>query len=542
MVFGMNNNSLGNFKLMPAELSNFFLTSLDWTIRQCIFNGLFNQMNFNNGYFNNGNSIFPSQTFNTGDWCNFSNGGVNNSTSSTTNSSSTAEERVAANKARDKFTKLKELLNNYAQKITDDDKKALLQEKLRDCSSYSEDNYSKLKELYENNKTDIQKFIRTSVDVEIKSSDINAVNSLKKAFNNQSANYENILKTDSTGSLTEELKDGVNSLAVLSGLFTATSKSFKTSFAKVTDPQQRAKLTKVKTALYNGLKTDSAKLQNDKNISDDTKEKLSSFAAIAGKDATTADLDSFYYWVKIAKAEIADKKYSVLQNDFPEDEILGKSFVTRTTEELKAIGITGASASTSTSTTEFDTTLTGKEAMTSLESRDVVTKLSSAQLQELNNISGVKVAAGGDIKEAWVDNSCNRNFKRIRIVDNQGNIKVLTKVGLKDGTIQKTNNDTVGLLDSMSPEKLDARDKLIKKICSENSKLKQIPVTNKQGFLVFEEKTASNSGKKRLFIVGDDGKLKLWKYTTYNNNNSGWFYRLKSTNEFEYEDIDYDSI
>jgi hypothetical protein len=187
--------------------------------------------------------------------------------------------------------------------------------------------------------------------------------------------------------------------------------------------------------------------------------------------------------------------------------------------------------------------LTGKEAMTSLENRDVVTKLSSTQLQELNNIFGVQGAAGGEIKEAWVDNSCNRNFKRIRIVDSHGNIKVLTKVGLKEnGKIEKTNQDTVGLLDSMSPEKLDARDKLIKKIRSENSKLKQVPVTNKQGFLVFEEKNASDGGNKRLFIVGDDGKLKLWKNAKYNSDKNKCEQVTESSTHHEYVDIDYDDI
>lgn len=490
----------------PFDMSQIFWGLMNKTMWDCRFGNMNGFNGFNGGFMNScWGGGFQMPTW--GDTCSFSSSGGS--------SSLTAEERVEKRKSQEKYTALKAVIQDYINTLTgsaDKDLKMLLEEKLKDCgSSYSEANYEKLTDLYDEYKDKIQKKLKPDTEIEVKTESKTAATEFAKS----SPNFKSILKVDGEQKTTAELKDGVDAMGFLYSLQTTNKKSFKTLYNtafNAANDTKKAEMKKVLEAVYKSLTKEALEVKKQDGLSDETKDSMGKLLEIADSSATPDNVDQLYYWIRMAKAEIADSKYAVLQEDFPDDPLLGKptNGVEATTAALKTEGLEPEKVRTQTVVTNYGDMENDTARMSSLVDKGLVKALDKNQLKALNAIAGVKSLVSGGIKKAWVDDSSRYNYKVIRIIDAEGNMKVINGVGLKDNEIKTVGGD-IKIIDSITPEQIEARSQMTKAVEAAKDTLQEVQA-KPDGTRVFEEKIATGERHyKRLFIIDNDGNLKEWQ-------------------------------
>ncbi len=495
----------------PFDMSQVFWGLMNKTMWDCRFGNMNNGFSgFNGGFMNScwgGGFQMPMW----GDSCSFSSTGGS--------SSLTAEERVEKRKAEEKYTALKGVIQDYIKTLTstaDKDLKMLLEEKLKDCgSSYSVANYEKLTELYEEYKDKIQKKLKSDEGIEPSDKSKAAA----KEFTNANIDFKKILATEGEAATTKaELAKDVDAMEFLYSLQTnkTKKKTFKqvyTDALKGANTTKTTELKKVLEAVYNGLSKEALEVKKEDGISEETKASLGKLLEISAESATADNVEQLYYWIRMAKAEVADSKYACLQEEFPE--FKQANGVESTTAALKAEGLEPEKIKTQTVVTNYSDMENDTARMQSLESGNYVKALTKDQLKELNNNADVKKLG---IKKAWVDTSSIHNHQVIRFIDKDGNMHALNGIVMKGGKIELTG-DEIKAIASISPEQIQQRAATIASITSATDTLTEIQA-KPDGTRVFQEKIITGDRDyKRLFVIDSDGNLKEWTNTKLNGKN-----------------------
>lgn len=480
MPFGFNLSQV--FQMLMAK------TMWDVRLGNTTFGGGFAGSNFMNSCWGNG---FQTQM----PWGDSFNAGA----SAGGGSSLTAEERAENRMSQNKFNTLKGVIDDYIKTLKENsEERILLEEKLKDCSSYSAEHYEELKDLYNEYKTKIQAKLKSGTVVSESSQ--KAAKDVSKALNSTNPNLKTVLKLDSSKQTTAELAEGIDAVGLLNQVQTTNKKSYSTLYAsaKATNKAELDKLTK---ALYNNLSESASKLKKETDLSDETKKVLTDLSGISANDATVENVDQLYYWVRKAKAEINSSRYADLQEDFPEDTLFGNSnSVEEVKKTLKTEGLD--SAKIEKATVKPDCAL---DAMNDLG--DKVTPLST----ELFN--KVKQYLPDEVEQAWFDTNSRNSYQTIRFIDENGDLKCLYNIAVVKGKIQKINNKEVKVGEGLSPEKIEAISNKLDEIKNSGafSELKSY-----NGERVFEEKRLTGGRSyKRLFRVDSNGDLRVWENTQY---------------------------
>lgn len=495
----------------PFDLSQVFWGLMNKTMWDCRL-GNINGFNGFNGAFMNScwGSGFPTM----GDVWNFS-----SSKSSTEKGGSAAsvEDLVEQRKLERKQKALSKLLEDYAKTLPEGEERDTIEISLRRYKDSSKDNYSKLKSLYGKYETKIQAKFKNETKIEV-SSDSKAA---AEDFVKPNSDFKAILALNTNGKTTAKLKDGVDAIEFLHSLQSTNKKSFNILYQdalKGANTSKKAELKNVLQAVYKGLAESAKQLKDNDAVSEETKASIDKLLETAVSNATAEDVDQLYCHIRMAKAEIADSKYANLNEDFPNDPLLGKvNGVVSTTAELKTEGVEVETIKKQT-VVEDESDLPGEKSMKELAKDNYVTELKADQLNELNAIDGVKKLFPDGIEKAWVDNDSRLNYAVIRYVDDDGNIKYIKGVGLKDGKIKAIGGE-IKTGESYTPEKIKQRSATLASIKDAKDVLEEVK-SKSNGTRVFQEKNITgNRNYKRLFIVDADGNLKEWKNTWYDKVN-----------------------
>lgn len=512
--------------------------------------GGYNPGNFTNSCWNSMNWQLPSA----GDSYQFNN---------SRNNTSIEEKKKNAWETK-KFNALKQLMNDYKNKLDADSKeRSDLEVELDSCKTYSSANYAKLQELYNANKDDIkQKLPRTRNEITPQETSITAAKYLKDTLG-EDLNLEKlktVLKTDGN-EIKAELVDGVNATEMLYSLQTTSKKSFsamyKNTFDKADSTTDKAELRKLIEALYSKLAAEATDLTELPE--GDTKTTIEELRNITPDNVTAEHIDALYYWIRVAKAEIAEGKYSCLKEDFAGDDYFGASDGVNTTEtELKdKEGLDVEKIKTVSSVVDFNAMENDEARMNHLVSLNLQTPLTEAQITELKKISGVKkFLEDNKITKLWVDTSSQVYRQRfIRVLDADGNLKCLTGVVMdKDANgnfvfkaIEKpliggaAEKGKIGISNATPFDNMKAQSKTVAEVEAELDKsLTEIKKLQNNGRRVFEEKEITGDRDyKRLFVIEPDGKLKEWKNIRYASN---CFVKVDNSNNCPCNDITLDTI
>lgn len=479
----------------PFDLSQVFWGLMNKTMWDCRLGNMNGFTGFNGGFMNScwgGGFQMPM-------W--------GDSFSSTTNgsSSSTVEDEVEKRQLTRKQNTLYKLLEDYAKSLPEGTERDTIEVTLNRYKSVKQENYDALQALYEENKTKIQKKFNNGSRIEASNESKTAATDFAKT----NTDFKTILKVGEDNNTTTQLKDGVDALEFLYSLQTTKKKSFKTLYAeKLTnaDSDKKAEMKKVLEAVYENLTKTALELKKDNAVSEETRASIAKLLEIADTNAAPENVDQLYYWIRMAKAEIADSKYASLHEDFPDDPLLGKANgVDSTTAALKTEGVDVENIKKQTAVTDFSGQ-TGEQNMQKLVDDGYVTALTKEQLTTLNDITGVPKG----IKTAWVDKNSRYNYQIIRYVDKDGNMKYVSRVGLKDGEIQKVGGE-VKAGESISPEQIQQQAATLAAVEAAADTLVEVKAKS-DGTRVFQEKvTTGDRNYKRLFIVDSDGSLKEWQ-------------------------------
>lgn len=479
----------------PFDLSQVFWGLMNKTMWDCRLGNMNGFTGFNGGFMNScwgGGFQMPM-------W--------GDSFSSTTNgsSSSTVEDEVEKRQLTRKQNTLYKLLEDYAKSLPEGTERDTIEVTLNRYKSVKQENYDALQALYEENKTKIQKKFNNGSRIEASNESKTAATDFAKT----NTDFKTILKVGEDNNTTTQLKDGVDALEFLYSLQTTKKKSFKTLYAeKLTnaDSDKKAEMKKVLEAVYENLTKTALELKKDNAVSEETRASIAKLLEIADTNAAPENVDQLYYWIRMAKAEIADSKYASLHEDFPDDPLLGKANgVDSTTAALKTEGVDVENIKKQTAVTDFSGQ-TGEQNMKKLVDDGYVTALTKEQLTTLNGITGVPKG----IKTAWVDKNSRYNYQIIRYVDKDGNMKYVSGVGLKDGEIQKVGGE-VKAGESISPEQIQQQAATLAAVEAAADTLVEVKAKS-DGTRVFQEKvTTGDRNYKRLFIVDSDGSLKEWQ-------------------------------
>ncbi len=479
----------------PFDLSQVFWGLMNKTMWDCRLGNMNGFTGFNGGFMNScwgGGFQMPM-------W--------GDSFSSTTNgsSSSTVEDEVEKRQLTRKQNTLYKLLEDYAKSLPEGTERDTIEVTLNRYKSVKQENYDALQALYEENKTKIQKKFNNGSRIEASNESKTAATDFAKT----NTDFKTILKVGEDNNTTTQLKDGVDALEFLYSLQTTKKKSFKTLYAeKLTnaDSDKKAEMKKVLEAVYENLTKTALELKKDNAVSEETRASIAKLLEIADTNAAPENVDQLYYWIRMAKAEIADSKYASLHEDFPDDPLLGKANgVDSTTAALKTEGVDVENIKKQTAVTDFSGQ-TGEQNMKKLVDDGYVTALTKEQLTTLNGITGVPKG----IKTAWVDKNSRYNYQIIRYVDKDGNMKYVSGVGLKDRKIQKVGGE-VKAGESISPEQIQQQAATLAAVKAATDTLVEVQAKS-DGTRVFQEKvTTGDRNYKRLFIVDSDGSLKEWQ-------------------------------
>ena len=459
--------------------------------------------NYVNSCWGNG---FPQM--NLGDSFNFNGAGAynfNNAGTSPGGGGGTAEERTERRISQNKFNALKGVINDYIKTLKENsEERILLEEKLKDCGSYSAEHYEDLKDLYNENKTKIQAKLKNGTAVTETTK--KAADNVAKALNTTNPSLKAVLKVDSDKKTTAELADGIDAVGLLNSLQTTKKKSYKALYdsAKASDKTELDKLTK---ALYANLSTEASRLKSESALSEDTKKVLTDLSSTSANEATAENVDQMYYWVRKAKAEINNSKYENLQEDFPNDPLLGASNSVEETEKaLKAEGLNAAAIEKATVRTDYSS-MDSSEAVKSLEGKGMLKRLNAKQF------ASVKGDLPNDVTQAWFDTKSRNSYRVIRFIDSDGNFKSLygKAVDANGNVISVGSKISIG--DGLAPEKIEAISKKLDEIKNSGS-FRELKSSN--GERVFEEKRLTGGRSyKRLFRVDSNGDLRVWENTQY---------------------------
>lgn len=484
----------------PFDLSQVFWGLMNKTMWDCRLGNLNGFGGFNGGFMNScwGNGFQMPMW---GDSCSFSG-------TSGGGGSSSIDDEVAKRGLTRKHNALYKLLEDYAKTLPEGTERDTLEVTLSKYKSVKQENYEELQDLYDEHKTKIQKKFNNGSKIEVS----NGSKAAATDFAKTSPDFKMILKVDGENNTTAQLKDGVDAVEFLYSLQATKKKSFQTLYAdalKGANDTKKAEMKKVLQAVYNGLTAAANQVKEDNAVSEETKASIGKLLEITDTNATPEHVDQLYYWIRMAKAEIADSKYACLHDDFPDDPLLGKANgVEATTTALKAEGMKVDDIKTQTAVTDF-TGNTAEESMKALEG-NYVTALTKEQLTTLNGIAGVPKG----IKAAWVDNNSRFNYQIIRYIDKDGNLKYVDGVGLKDGKIQTVGGE-VKAGNSISPEEIQRQAATLAAVEGATDTLAEIK-NRADGARVFEEKIVTGSRKrKRLFVISSGGNLKEWQNMWY---------------------------
>lgn len=495
MPLGFNMSQV--FEMLMAK------TMWDVKLGNTPFSGGFMGGNIMNSCFGSG---FPQM--NLGDSFNFNGAGAynfNNAGTSLGGGGGTAEERTERRISQNKFNTLKGIINDYIKTLKENsEERILLEEKLKDCGSYSAEHYEDLKDLYNENKTKIQAKLKSGTA--ITETTKKAADNVAKALNATNPSLKTVLKVDSENKTTADLANGIDAVGLLSSLQTTKKKSYKALYdsAKASDKTELDKLTK---ALYANLSTEASRLKSESALSEETKKVLTDLSSTSANEATVENVDQMYYWVRKAKAEINNSKYENLQEDFPNDPLLGASNSVEETEKaLKAEGLNSAAIEKATVRTDYSS-MDSSEAVKSLEDKGMLKKLTNTQF------AGVRQYLPNGVKQAWYDTNSRNNYQTIRFIDENGDLKCLYNIAVVKGKIQRINNKEVKVGEGLTPEKIEAVSKKLDEISASGA---FTPRKASYGERVFEEnKVIKGKHFKRLFKVDTNGELREWVNARY---------------------------
>lgn len=506
------------------DLSQVFWGLMNKTMWDCRFGNMNGFNGFNGGFMNScwgGGFQMPAW----GDSYNFS-------STSGGSSSSTIEDEVEKRGLTRKQNTLYKLLEDYAKSLPEGTERDTLEVTLNKHKSVKQGNYDALQALYEENKTKIQKKFNNGTKIEVSAASKTAATD----FARTNTDFKSILKVDSENKTESQLKDGVDAMEFLYSLQTTKKKSFKALYedaGKNADDTKKAEMKKVLEAVYKDLTKTALEVKKDNTVSEDTKASIGKLLEIAETSATPENVDQLYCWIRLAKAEIADNKYASLQEDFPDDPLLGKvNGVASTTAALEAEGLDVENIKKQTASTDFSGLENDDQRMTKLENAKIQTRLDATQMDELKKLPGVKkFLEDNQITKVWVD-STPQSFGQmfIRVIDKDGNLKCLTGVAAeKDAngniTFKSINQPLVGGANetgkiafgtSITFEEIEAQSAMVEKVKAQIGKTLTECSKKSNGQRVFEEKIATGSRKrKRLFVISRDGNLKEWQNMWY---------------------------
>lgn len=207
------------------------------------------------------------------------------------------------------------------------------------------------------------------------------------------------------------------------------------------------------------------------------------------------------------------------------------------------------------SETSLDFLDSDKEKISTLETMELQTKLTDAQISDLKKLDGVsKFLEDNNIKDFWVDTRTNRETLYIRIINKDGNLKTLDGISVtknKDGSLKfsRTKNKDLKLGISVNIENMRAQKAMIDDVLAAKDVLKEASIKLKRDnseYRIFEEKKTTGGRKyKRVFFVDNEGKLKELKNTYITIDSKDKKQKLFWNNgqkEWEYDDADLDSI
>jgi hypothetical protein len=339
-LFNMDSWFSGNFISSLGSWNSNSLTSImldpritpEWTLRSYAFNNSSRSL-FNYG----GMSIGDNYSFGqTAIWQPNTTTGTNNSTGAATTGSTTGKtpeeqkaERINLAKTKDKIKTLTEILTKFKESNTCTEPYEL-KDSLENLPSKIDEKYEALQGIYNKYKTEIQTMLKKDMNLEASSTVTNTAKSLKTQIADVSnTTYRSILTNDDP----PKLQSGIDVIALLSEL-QGGGISFDTlyinAWKKNASNDKHKSLNKLFIAISEALITRANKIKNSDGISEDTKAKISKYAELndeankayinKNEALKKANLESLYYWIRIAEAEIADSKYKLLSEDFPNEE------------------------------------------------------------------------------------------------------------------------------------------------------------------------------------------------------------------------------
>jgi hypothetical protein len=340
-LFNMDSWFSGNFISSLGSWNSNSLTSImldpritpEWTLRSYAFNNSSRSL-FNYG----GMSIGDNYSFGqTAIWQPNTTTGTNNSTGAATTGSTTGKtpeeqkaERINLAKTKDKIKTLTEILTKFKESNTCTEPYEL-EDSLKYLPSKIDEKYEALQGIYNKYKTEIQTMLKKDMNLEASDTIKNTAKSLKTQIADASnTTYTSILTDDDP----PKLKGDVDVIALLSQLQDGGNSSFILLYenATKTSGKNRRSLNDLFAAISEALVTKANKIKNSDGISEDTKAKISNYAELNdesvkkysnehnAKVMSKTNLESLYYWIRIAEAEIADSKYKLLSEDFPNEE------------------------------------------------------------------------------------------------------------------------------------------------------------------------------------------------------------------------------
>ncbi len=512
----------------PFDMSQVFWGLMNKTMWDCRFGNMNNGFSgFNGGFMNScwgGNFQMPAW----GDSYSFSSTGGSSST--------TVEEEVDRDIAKEKFDALKKVMTDWAAELTDSREDRIIKKNIERISSYSEANYEKLTELYEEHKDKIQKKLKPESEITVTTQSKAAA----KEFANATIDFKKILATEGESATTKaELATDVDAMGFLNSLQTTKKKSFKqvyTDALKGADTTKTQELKKVLEAVYSSLSKEALEVKKESGISEETLASLGQLLEISAGSATADNVEQLYYWIRMAKSEIADSKYACLKEDFPDDPLLGKTNgVEATNKALENEGMKPDDIRKQTIVTNYKGMKNDTVRMQSLVDENFQTALNDAQLKDLKEVSGVAdFLQSNNIKKVYMDPSpqiFGQMF--IRVIDKDGNLKCLTGVAAeKDAngkiTFKAIKQPLVGgaqedgkiaFGSSITPEQIEEQAKMVSQIndAIKDGTLTEVSQRWSNGRRMFEEKEITGDRNyKRIFFIESDGKLKEWQGVWYN--------------------------
>lgn len=294
---------------MPFQynLSQIFEAIMAKTMWDFKFNNMNQLGGFNGGFMNScwGNGFQMPMW---GDTCQFSTvgGGVSN----TTGTAKTPEEIVDEKIVNKKHAVMYSILDDYIKTLEQDDKKTmLLAEKIKQFKTPNKTNYEELKALYDENKTEIDKYVAKENDGKIV---------ISKTSQKQVAQIRNSTATDfSTWIENDSLLPRIKVLEVLEGL-----DGFKAFYEKAIsgkDSTGVANLKKFTKAFFNSLKKEAQEIKDNPALKSEIKTKLGDFLDKETDSIKPKDVDEFFAAIKDAKKSIAEKRKEILAEKLETD-------------------------------------------------------------------------------------------------------------------------------------------------------------------------------------------------------------------------------